>query len=151
MALIAFAWSYVALPVNLDGKAYYELLFWGGGHVIQFTYTLLMFVAWLWLASATGARVPLTPRVAVLLFGVGLVSVFMTPVIYLAYDIGSVEHYRRFTWLMQFGGGLAALPFALAVTVAMAAARRPDPSARPLQAALIASIILFGAGGIMAS
>ena len=33
-------------------------LFWGGGHALQFTWTLLMLVAWLWLASACGARVP---------------------------------------------------------------------------------------------
>ena len=55
VALLAFGWSYAKLPHTLDGKAYYELLFWGGGHVLQFTYTLLMMVAWLWLSSAMGA------------------------------------------------------------------------------------------------
>lgn len=149
VALLALAWSWLALPATLDGKAYYELLFWGGGHVIQFTYTLLMFVAWLWLASAIGCRISLTPRVAVLLFGVGLASVFLTPVIYLAYDVGSVEHHRWLTWLMQFGGGVAILPFALAAAVGLATAPRPVPSARALQAALIASLVLFSAGGVI--
>ena len=50
VALIAFGWSYLTAPAGLDPKSYYELLFWGGGHVLQFTWTLLMFVAWLWLA-----------------------------------------------------------------------------------------------------
>ena len=63
LALIAFAWSYLLLPSLLEGRAFYELLFWGGGHVLQFSYTLLMLVAWLWLASASGVRLPLTPRV----------------------------------------------------------------------------------------
>ena len=63
LALVAFAWSYALLPSMLDGRAFYELLFWGGGHVLQFTWTLLMLVAWLWLASASGVRLPLTPRV----------------------------------------------------------------------------------------
>ena len=54
VAIAAFAWSWAELPAALDGKAYYELLFWGGGHVLQFTWTLLMFVAWLWLASESG-------------------------------------------------------------------------------------------------
>lgn len=56
-AIAALVWSWAALPAALDGKVYYELLFWGGGHAIQFTWTLLMLVAWLWLATlARGAH-----------------------------------------------------------------------------------------------
>jgi len=149
IALAAFAWSWLDVPRGLEAKAYYELLFWGGGHVLQFTWTLLMMVSWLWLASAIGAPVPLTPRVAVLLFGVALVSVFLTPVIYLAYAVPSVEHYRLLTWLMRFGGGLAMLPMTLAVLVALASARLTDASQRPLRAALASSLALFAAGGLI--
>jgi hypothetical protein len=149
VALFAFAWSWHALPAGLDGKAYYEVLFWGGGHVLQFTWTLLMFVAWLWLADALGARAALSPRIAMLLFGVGLVSVFATPVIYLAYDVTSVEHYRLQTWLMRIGGGLAIAPFAAAVLYALFTAPHPAPEQRPLRAALAWSLVLFGAGGVI--
>lgn len=149
VALLAFAWSYAALPRGLDGKAYYEVLFWGGGHVLQFTWTLLMFAAWLVLADASGARVPLTPRVAILLFAIGLAAVFATPVIYLAYDITSVEHYRLQTWLMRIGGGLAIVPFAAAMLYALATAPRARGDERPLRAALGWSLVLFGAGGVI--
>ncbi len=149
IALGAFAWSWLDVPRGLEGKAYYELLFWGGGHVLQFTWTLLMMVSWLWLASAIGASVPLTPRVAVLLFAVALVSVFLTPVIYLAYAVPSVEHYRMLTWLMRFGGGLAMLPLTLAILVALASVRMTDDAQRPLRAALASSFVLFAAGGLI--
>ncbi len=149
VALIAFAWSYAALPASLAGKAYYEVLFWGGGHVLQFTWTLLMFTAWLALAEAAGARAPLSPRVALLLFAIALAAVFATPVIYLAYDITSVEHYRLQTWLMRIGGGLAIVPFALATLTALATAPRAEPAQRPLRAALWGSLALFGAGGLI--
>jgi len=149
VALAAFVWSWLDVPRGLEGKAYYELLFWGGGHVLQFTWTLLMMVSWLWLASAIGAPVPLTPRVAVLLFAVALASVFLTPVIYLAYAVPSVEHYRLLTWLMRFGGGLAMLPITLAVLVALACARIGDDSRRPLRAALASSLVLFAVGGLI--
>ena len=33
------------LPPEIDGQQYYEMLFWGGGHVLQFTFTLLMLVS----------------------------------------------------------------------------------------------------------
>jgi len=155
VALLAFGWSLAAVPPALDAKAYYELVFWGGGHVLQFTWTLLMLVAWLWLADAAGARVPLSPRVVTLLFGIGLASVFVTPLIYLAYDVGSVEHHRLLTWLMRFGGGLAIPPIAVAVVWALLRTRhasadaRVASDARPLRAALWSSIALFGAGGII--
>jgi hypothetical protein len=149
VALLAFAWSYLALPRALDGQAYYEVLFWGGGHVLQFTWTLLMFVAWLALAEASRAQVPLSPRIALLLFGIALVSVFATPVIYLAYDVTSVEHYRLQTWLMRIGGGVAIAPFAAAALYALATAPRPSAHERPLRAALFWSLALFGAGGLI--
>ena len=147
VALIAFGWSYLAAPAVAGPKAYYELLFWGGGHVLQFTWTLLMFVAWLWLAGAARVPAPLTPRTVLLLFGIGLASVFLTPVIYLAYDVGTVEHHRWHTWLMRFGGGLAIVPFMLALAIGLARAAPAAGSERPLRAAILASLVLFGAGG----
>ena len=149
LALIAFAWSWLKLPGTVEGKAYYEVLFWGGGHVLQFTWTLLMLVAWLWLAEAIGARLPITPRVSTLFLGVGLVSVFATPVVYLAWDIVSMQHYRTLTWIMRFGGGLAILPFVLALLLALARLRGVPQEGRPLRAALVASMVLFGAGGLI--
>jgi heme/copper-type cytochrome/quinol oxidase subunit 1 len=137
------------LPQTLAGRAYYEILYWGGGHALQFTWTLLMLVGWLWLASACGARVPLSPRVALGLFALALVSVFVTPWAYLAHDIASVEHRNLHTWAMRFGGGLAILPIALAVSLGLRGAGRAAPTQRPLRAALIASMLLFACGGLI--
>ncbi|MEO8856236.1 MAG: cbb3-type cytochrome c oxidase subunit I [Burkholderiaceae bacterium] len=146
VALLAFGWSFVELPRSIDIKGYYEILFWGGGHALQFTWTLLMLVAWLWLASASGARIALSARVTLLMFALALASVFITPYAYLAHDIASVEHRHLLTWAMRFGGGVAILPIGLAVVLGQP--RGPQPaSARPLRAALLSSLLLFGAGG----
>lgn len=149
VAACAFAWSWHAVQPGLDPRIYYELLFWGGGHVLQFAYTLLMLVGWIWLASAIGARVPLSPRVVTLLFAIALLSVFVTPITYLAYDIASVEFHRMQTLLMRFGGGLVIPPIALAVLWALWPARAVAAVQRPLRAALLASVALFSAGGIV--
>jgi len=149
VALGAFAWSFLVVPASLDGKAYYEILFWGGGHALQFTWTLLMLVAWLALASASGARLMISPRVTVLMFVLALVAVFVTPYAYLAHDIASVEHRALLTWAMRVGGGLAILPIALAVVLALLAAPRADATTRPLRAALVWSIVLFASGGVI--
>ncbi|HWI83477.1 cbb3-type cytochrome c oxidase subunit I [Ramlibacter sp.] len=147
VALLAFAWSWAAVPATLAGKAYYEILFWGGGHALQFTWTLLMLVAWLWLAGECGGTVPLSPRVAVLMFALALASVFVTPVAYLAYDVASVEHRAMLTWAMRLGGGVALLPIGLAVVFALRGAPPPTAVLRPVRAALVASVLLFAAGG----
>jgi hypothetical protein len=149
VALLAFAWSYAEVPAGIERKAYFEVRFWGGGHVLQFTWTLLMFVAWLWLAEAIGARSALSPRIAILLFAVALASVFATPVLYLAYDVVSIEHYRMQTWLMRIGGGLAIVPFGFAVLWAVLTAPRASAATAPLKASLIWSLALFGAGGLI--
>ncbi|HEY5637985.1 MAG TPA: cbb3-type cytochrome c oxidase subunit I [Burkholderiales bacterium] len=149
VALIAFAWSFWEVPRALEARGYYELVFWGGGHVLQFTWTLLMLTGWLWLAQDGGAGVPLSARTATLLFGIGLVSVFATPIIYLAWEVGSVEHHRLLTWLMRFGGGLAIVPLAAAVCLGIARAPRAAPDERTARAAVLSSLVLFGAGGVI--
>ncbi|MGB7540871.1 MAG: cbb3-type cytochrome c oxidase subunit I [Burkholderiales bacterium] len=149
IALLALVGSWAEVPAELPGKPYYELLFWGGGHVIQFTWTLLMLVAWLWLATLIGAPPPLSPRLAVLLFAIALASVFAVPVIYLAWDVASIEHHRLHTWLMRFGGGLAILPVGLAVLIGLARASPGTAATRPLRAALISSLALFALGGLI--
>ncbi|HMN20439.1 MAG TPA: cbb3-type cytochrome c oxidase subunit I [Ottowia sp.] len=149
VALLAFAWSLAEVPTTLPAKAYYEILYWGGGHALQFTWTLLMLVSWLVLVQACGGQVPLSPRVVLLLFAIALVSVFVTPLAYLAHDVSSVEHRDMHTWGMRFGGGLAIAPLVLAVLLGLAPPRRLAPSRRPLRAAVLASMLLFVAGGVI--
>ena len=147
MAVFAFVWSYLAIPDSITGKAYYELLFWGGGHMLQFTYTLLMLVAWLWLASTSSVRLPLSPRVVSILFLFGLVAVFMAPLIYYSHAVVSTEHILLFTWLMAYGGSLAPVPLGLAIFYGLLRSAPASGSQRPLRSALWASMILFGIGG----
>jgi len=151
VALLAFGWSWWVLRPDLDAKTYYEIVFWGGGHALQFTWTLLMLVAWLWLASACGARIRLTPRVVVLMFLLALVGVFATPYAYVSHDITSVEHRNLLTWAMRLGGGPAIVPLGMAVVLGIATARIHEPLLRPLRAALLSSILLFAAGGVIGS
>lgn len=151
VALLAFAASFVLTPASLSGKPYYEILFWGGGHALQFTWTLLMLVGWLWLVGACGMRVPLSPRLALLMFALALVSVFVTPYAYLAHDIASVEHRNLHTWAMRIGGGLAIAPVTLAVGWGLMQARAQplQPNQQPLRVALLSSMLLFAVGGII--
>ena len=149
VALMAFAWSWLTVPADIDPRIYFELLFWGGGHVLQFAYTLLMLISWLCLASALAPSLPLSPRTVTLLFAIALSAVFITPVTYLLYPVTSVEHHNMQTWLMRYGGGLVIGPMALSILWALRQAPAADNTTRPLRNSLAASLLLFASGGII--
>lgn len=146
-ALIAFAWSYNIIPQGIfESTQYYDLLFWGGGHVLQFTYSLLMLAGWLWLADACGAKTPLTTRLASAFLVLGLLPVFYVPVIYLSFAGDMGVYMEQFTQLMKVGGAFAPVPLGFAVLYAIGAAGS-TPATKPQRAALLSSIILFAIGG----
>ncbi len=152
MAMVAQLWSYHNLPEGASGQYYYELLFWGSGHVLQFTHTQLMLVAWLWLASVAGAKLRLSPRVAIILLALGMVPTLVTPLIYMIYEVNSVGHKLAFTWLMQYGNGLAAVPLGIIVILGIIEGQNSaelSSAARVQRSALVYSLLLFAAGGVI--
>ncbi len=149
IALLCFVWSYLDIPDYILGQSFFELLFWGGGHVLQFTYTLLMLVSWLWLSSAAGLQLPFTPRIALLILFVGLSCTFVSPVIYLAYPPTTPEHIKMFTWLMRWGGSLATLPLAIGIVIALLRFGGTDNRQWLARSALQCSLFLFGTGGVI--
>jgi hypothetical protein len=152
VAILALLASWAGLPHDMAGEVYYEFLFWGSGHVLQFTHTLLMMVAWVVLAQAGGLHFPLTPRLTVTFFTILALPVITVPFLYVAHDIMSPGHRLAFTELMKYGG-LSCLPLGLAVLVGVV--RRPRPAEEPgaearyLRAALLSSLWLFTVGGIL--
>jgi hypothetical protein len=149
IAMGALLASWLGIPESIQGEYYYELLFWGGGHTLQFVHIQLMLVCWLWLATESGIASRLTPRTVLLLFAFGLIPVLMTPAAYFMYDVGSVDHQIAMTWLMKFGGGLAALPISLVVLFNLVNSLRGPARPSPERSALFSSMILFGVGGII--
>ncbi len=147
-AMLAFVASYLMIPADLQGETYYEFLFWGGGHLLQFTHSLLLLVAWLWLAHASGRFVPLQGHVGVILFGLAFAPVLIAPVIYLMDGLVTSWHRDGFTQLMRFGG-LTLLPLGLVVVASLFSGVTPDATQRPLRSALQSSLMLFTVGGVL--
>jgi len=149
VAIGAFFASYAGMPDSVEGEAYFELLFWGGGHTLQFVHIQLMLVSWLWLATVSGITSRLTPRIVLFLFFIGLVPVLLTPLAYVSFDIESGDHLQTMTWLMQYGGGLAALPIGLVVLSNLVKSFRNEGGVSAERSALLSSMVLFGVGGVI--
>jgi cytochrome c oxidase subunit I len=150
LAAGALVWSLLTLPDYLFGPQFYETLFWGSGHILQFAWVQLVLVSWLWLAAASGLRMPLTPRLVTLVLLLGILPAFLGIWAYLVFDVAGPQHRTFFIWLMAAGGGVAAGPIALALLHGW---RSSPPAAgtleRGLRSALWFSILLFGIGGVL--
>jgi len=149
LAAGALLWSWLALPEFLTGASYYEVLFWGGGHVLQFAWVQLMLVVWLWLGAMAGIRIALAPRWLMWLLLVNFAPAFLAVWGYLQFEVGSPAHRTFFIWLMAAGGGLAAGPIGL---VLLHGAWRSAPGAlgqRAMRDGLVWSVVLFGLGGLL--
>ncbi|MCP4044692.1 MAG: cbb3-type cytochrome c oxidase subunit I, partial [Gammaproteobacteria bacterium] len=136
VAIGAFIASLTTIPGNMEGQAYFEFLFWGGGHVLQFTHTMLMMVVWVLLASNSGCRYELTPRLTLIFFLLMALPVIAVPFLYLAHDVVSAGHRLAFTELMKYGG-LSSVPLGLAVVASLWKAKKPLGEGRYLRSALL--------------
>jgi cytochrome c oxidase subunit I len=150
LAAGALVWSLLTLPDYLSRPQFFESLFWGSGHVLQFAWVQLVLVAWLWLAAASGVRMSLTPRLVTMLLLFGIVPAFLGIWAYLVYDVAGHEHRTFFIWLMAAGGGVAAGPIALGLLHGWRGSPRAGSTMeRGLRSSLWFSILLFGFGGAL--
>ncbi|MBP8924517.1 MAG: cbb3-type cytochrome c oxidase subunit I [Pseudomonadales bacterium] len=147
IAVASVAASFARLPASISGEFYFELLFWGGGHVLQFMHTVLMLVAFMMLLNATGSSLPGSPRQHTALFALVVLPLLAVPLLY-RFPIESREHILGFTTLMRYGG-TASIPLLLLVIAGLGQRVALTPEERPLRAALICSLSLFAGGGIM--
>ena len=149
VSVVMLILSYFDMPAFAEKAYYYELLFWDAGHTIQFMHIQLMLVSWLWMSSIAGVGLKLSPRVALFIFFIGLVPVILTPFFYAMYDLGEAMHKQAISYLMQYGGGLAALPIGLIITIGLFNKYRQSIKVTPEFNALVSSVVLFGIGGVI--
>jgi hypothetical protein len=102
LATLTFAVAWSSQPAGLEPEAYYELLFWGGGHVLQLVCVAAMVAVWIALLSSALGTSPVSPQAGTLLFGALVLPWGVAPLLALegswssAYRVG-------FTGLMRWG------------------------------------------------
>ncbi len=149
LAFAAFVLTWLSLPRDAYDTRYFENLYWGPGHTLQFSFTLLLLVAWCWLAGATGARLPVgTAGTVSMILLAAAPALVGTPWIYLTTSSGSAEFTAWFARLMYWGG-LFALPMVLALSLGILRGRGAHGQKQPAWYALICSLILFLVGGLL--
>ncbi len=143
MALLVLLWNGFSPALDTDSPRYFENLFWGPGHILQFSYMLLMLVAWLQLARLAGLRLPGDK----LLRGLFVLAVSpLLVVLFIQFHLtpGSDAYRHAYTGLMRYGSWPMAL--LLGGTLLFRLRRRSHEGYAWAGLALLFSIILFAVG-----
>lgn len=102
VAAATFVAAWFKTPHNLEPQAYYELLFWGGGHVLQVACEAAMVSVWIILLSSLLGRPILSRRVARIIFSLLIAPHFIAPFLAINGTQTALYHAGS-TRLMQFG------------------------------------------------
>lgn len=127
--------------------SYYEQLFWGGGHILQFVYTNTLILAWLWLANQHLKKPIGCDALFIALFALQALLVLPMPLTYVIAD--SIETTTLwFTEHMRYTGGIA--PIIAFFVILYKLYSQPKNNERWILLCLSLSIGLFAYGGILA-
>jgi len=150
---VCFVLSYFSLDdlsniVPLEIDYYYEMLFWSGGHLLQFVYTQVMLVALLALSEAwKGGRV-IYANIYEMLLALNFTMALFIFIGHFYYDISDGSFKEFFTLHMIYTGGVAPTLFILVLLFELLKNRAKNV---PLfvSATFLASTLLFLSGGMI--
>jgi hypothetical protein len=101
LSAITFAVSWYRQPLGVEAEVYFELLAWGGGHVLQLVCSIAMVSVWLILLRSALGRSPVSGPAGAALFAAMLLPWSIAPL--LALQGTWTSAYRTgFTQLMQW-------------------------------------------------
>ncbi len=150
IALAAFMLTAELMPDNFPRPYYFEMLFWAGGHVLQFVYTQSAMIGWLVLIAALGF-VP-TGKGRKLLewaFPVSLIAAVLCLPPFFIYGVDDPKFREFYTLSMIHAGGIAPFIVGGYVVYMLIKAGRPPRELRAYYAILVMSLLLFASGGII--
>jgi cytochrome c oxidase subunit 1 len=148
-------------PTILDlynSEDFYNRLYWASGHILQYSYTQLIVICWVFLSMIIGFLKVTKTGLLKGLFAINFLLVLPTFLVYNKYEITSFEFMNYFTKHMISGGGVAATFAFLLVAGSYIKAKIKKTNylegadlsfLKPISNNLLWSIILFGAGGII--
>jgi cytochrome c oxidase subunit 1 len=145
ISIVCFIISYdklnreIIYPMDLHG--FYEMLFWSGGHALQFLYMHTMYVIWIKLLDARKFA-----RIQILVMWINLLALIPILPIHLIYNIDSAEFISFCTEHMRYAGGVSAFCMIGTLIAEIICAEKESKWLFGINS----SLFLFTAGGIIA-
>jgi len=133
--------------VTLDMEFYYEMLYWSGGHLLQFVYTQMLMFVWLILFEVWIGRKLVLEKVYQSLFWINFALSLFVLYGHFAFDIEDGAFKEFFTAHMKYAGGIG--PSIFIVLLCFETIKKQIKSPRVFLSAIIASSALFLSGGLI--
>ncbi|QMV45676.1 hypothetical protein HC358_00695 [Wolbachia pipientis] len=114
-SFLCFVLAYQNMPPDLyhsDKNLFYEYLFWGSGHLLQFAFTQGMFLVYLIISDVSLAS---SNKITILPLFINTILAIGAPFVYFVYPVDSAKLIQFFTWHMRIAG--AVLPYFLIILV----------------------------------
>ncbi|MDR2046286.1 MAG: hypothetical protein LBP77_04960 [Rickettsiales bacterium] len=114
-SFLCFVLAYQNMPPDLyhsDKNLFYEYLFWGSGHLLQFAFTQGMFLVYLIISDVSLAS---SNKITILPLFINTILAIGAPFVYFVYPVDSTKLIQFFTWHMRIAG--AVLPCFLVILV----------------------------------
>lgn len=146
LALVCFLLAWLELPDEASPETRYEVLFWGGGHVLQFANTILMLVVWRMTAQVLHGVSILPGRSFAIIVGLIVLAALPGPVLYVLYDAQDALLTTGFSWMYR--GGLLVQPVLAVSALAWLMVRRGLRLGDVAGSGLFLSAVLFALGGL---
>ncbi len=102
LAALTFLGSWLSAPVGATPEVYWELVNWGGGHVLQLASTAAMVAVWLHMLGGALGRPVISRGISVALFALLLLPWMAAPLVTL-WGTQDIRSHATFTELMRFG------------------------------------------------
>ncbi len=102
LAVITIGASFTSMPAGLPADSRYELLFWGGGHVLQIASVAAMLGVWLMLLTPVLGRSPVSRGAVLVMTSLLLIPATAAPVLAL-HGVQQGWVHGAFTQLMRWG------------------------------------------------
>ncbi len=151
IALAAFILTGQYMPKGLPRPYHFELLFWAGGHILQFAYTQFALIAWVVLFAAIGGIITKRARkVCELAFALYVIAALACLLPFVLYPIDSEAFRTFYTKSMIHSGGVGALIIGGYIIISLFRMKLPTQALRGHYAILVMSLLLFASGGIIA-
>ncbi len=134
LCLLLLPWT--AMNIPFQGHTFYEFLFWGIGHQLQYLFSLLMLWGWIWLAKKQGHSLALSEPLLKSAFYLALLPLLASLFLPLFYAPQDVQYRLWFTRLMYSS------PLLLPVVVYALYGGSVKQLAKRISASLITSLAL---------
>lgn len=147
IGLVGYGLGAAFVPDGLALLDHYEHMFWAGGHIMQFAFTLLAMAAWLALLEALGGQLP-KRRWSLIIYAITILGAALSLAGFVLYDFDSGEFTAHQTRMMNEWGGIGATLMAILI-IAKLCKTKLERASRAYASSLIVSLVLFFAGGVL--